>query len=452
MDGLTIETAEEYNQLKRAFSGGFTHASCFKSGKIYENVGSIDFTSSYPYVMLSEKYPMGTAGFYENPTKEIFLKSMELYCCIFDIEFINIEQKILYEHILSKSKCIKYSPDTIVDNGRIVAAGYIKITLTDVDFSTLDKFYSWEKYKVTNLRTYYKAYLPKGIFQSTLNFYVSKTELKGVEGKEIEYLNGKENLNSNYGMMVTDICRTVFEYEGEEWLEPQKPNLNEVLPKYNKNKKRFLYYPWGVFVTAYARKNLYSGVLEFGGDYIYSDTDSIKALNMDNHTEYIKRYNENVVSKLKKSMKYHNLPFELTRPKNNKGQEKQLGVWDYEGNYTLFKTLGAKRYIYEKPGEGINITVSGVNKVKAVPYLTSRFPDVRKLFEEFKDGLYIPDGYTGKLTHTYIDYPQTGEIIDYIGTTSTFNEKSSVHMEGSSYQLTIAPDYQQLLNYLKGMV
>ena len=45
---LTL-TPEVYNMLKRAFQGGFTHASCFASGKTLQHVSSYDFTSSYPF-------------------------------------------------------------------------------------------------------------------------------------------------------------------------------------------------------------------------------------------------------------------------------------------------------------------------------------------------------------------------------------------------------------------
>lgn len=57
MKSLTL-TVELYNQLKRAFAGGFTHASPLYAFDICHNVSSFDFTSSYPYVMISEKFPM----------------------------------------------------------------------------------------------------------------------------------------------------------------------------------------------------------------------------------------------------------------------------------------------------------------------------------------------------------------------------------------------------------
>ena len=44
---LTL-TLDEYDLLKQAFAGGFTHANPFYTNKILHNVKSYDFTSSYP--------------------------------------------------------------------------------------------------------------------------------------------------------------------------------------------------------------------------------------------------------------------------------------------------------------------------------------------------------------------------------------------------------------------
>lgn len=58
MQELQITGMEEFNMLQRAFAGGFTHANAEYTDEIMYNVDSYDFTSSYPYVMIAEKYPM----------------------------------------------------------------------------------------------------------------------------------------------------------------------------------------------------------------------------------------------------------------------------------------------------------------------------------------------------------------------------------------------------------
>ncbi|MEM1506600.1 hypothetical protein RG959_25010, partial [Domibacillus sp. 8LH] len=73
---------------------------------------------------------------------------------------------------------------------------------------------------------------------------------------------------------------------GDEW-GFEKVDVNEEIEKYNSSRKRFLYYAWGIWVTAYARRNLWTGILAVGNDYIYSDTDSLKVLNYEKHEPYI---------------------------------------------------------------------------------------------------------------------------------------------------------------------
>ena len=102
-----------------------------------------------------------------------------------------------------------------------------------------------------------------------------------MEGKEVEYLLSKGMLNSVYGMCVTDPVKDEHTYETEWDLE--KVDVMEAIHKYNESKGRFLFYPWGIWVTAYARRNLWSAILNVGNDYVYSDTDSIKALNFETH-------------------------------------------------------------------------------------------------------------------------------------------------------------------------
>lgn len=462
MDGLRLDV-DEYEQLKRAFQGGFTHANAFYSDTVLENVTSYDFTSSYPAVMLSEKFPMSSAQRVNIQSEEEFRKNLSCYCCLFDIEIYGLESISLFEHPLSASRCYKVS-GIIEDNGRVVSASHLYTTVTEQDFFILEKFYKWESIKVGNFKRYKRGYLPTEFVKAILKLYSDKTTLKGVKGMEDVYMRCKEMINSCYGMTVTDICRDDITYTNDEW-GVKGADLKESISQYNNSKKRFLFYPWGVWVTAYARKNLFTGIYEFKNDYVYSDTDSIKVLNIDKHIEYINAYNEMVTKKLQNAMKYHAIPFEYTRPKTIEAVEKPLGVWDYEVTYTRFKTLGAKRYLTEsrnKKGElEISLTVSGVNKKSAVPYLTKKYEDV---FSAFSEGLHIPahsdagdiwndagvkiENPCGKSTHTYIDEECRGILMDYLGTPLEYHEKSATHLEPADYTLSLSVAY---INYLMGI-
>lgn len=434
---------DEYKQLKRAFQGGFTHANAFYSGKTIKNVGSYDFTSSYPAVMIAEKFPMSAAEVVEIKSREDFDRNLLLYCCLFDVEFDDIEAITLFEHPISSSRC--YNTESVVeDNGRVVEATRIKTTITEQDFFIIKKFYRWRKMKIGTFRRYKRGYLPTDFVKSILKLYSDKTTLKGVDEREEDYLKSKEMLNACYGMSVTDPCRDEIKYTGEEWSHVPV-NVTEAVKKNNLSKRRFLFYPWGVWVTAYARKNLFSGIYEFGEDYVYSDTDSVKGINIERHAAYIEQYNKAITAKLERACAFHGIDVSAIRPLTVKGVEKPLGVWDFEGVYTRFKTLGAKRYMTEKNGE-ISLTVSGVNKKFAIPYLIDKYGD--GVFDAFKDDLLIPAAYTGKMTHTYIDDPFSVELTDYKGVTRTVSELSCVHLDPAEYSLSLSNAY---IDYLKGV-
>ena len=113
MDLLTLEP-EEYKQLKRGFAGGFTHA-CAKyvaEGKEspLKDVGSFDFTSSYPAVMLTEQFPMSKGELvpYIDDWEELQMY-LHKYCCLFDVTLTNVSPKVDYDHPISVSKLIKSS-------------------------------------------------------------------------------------------------------------------------------------------------------------------------------------------------------------------------------------------------------------------------------------------------------------------------------------------------------
>ncbi|WP_443699217.1 hypothetical protein, partial [Pseudomonas sp.] len=316
-------------------------------------------------------------------------------------------------------------------------------TVTDVDFGILKKVYKWDKMAVTNASIARKAYLPKNVVKSILNLYQGKTELKDVKGSEVEYLLSKGMLNSIYGMSVTDIVKDQAVYSDEWGIE--KADVAERVADYNESKNRFMFYPWGLWVTAYARRNLWTGIVAVGDDYVYSDTDSLKLLNYEKHKPYVEWFDTQIIEKMEAMCDHYGFDKALLKPKTKDGVEKMLGVWDYEGTYPRFKTLGAKRYLVESKGK-LQLTVAGLSKQMGITHLLEQCGgDFDKVFEQFSDKLYIPSDKTGKMTHTYIDQPAKFQVTDYLGNVSTVETLSGVHLENCDFTLSIAEKYRSFL-------
>lgn len=441
MTDLTLDKAT-YIQLKRAFMGGFTHSNPNHTGKTLENVSSIDLTSSYPTVMLADKFPMSRAKKLNITKVDELKKAMSLYCLVFDLKLEGLRNTLKYESYISESKCFKMVKP-VINNGRVYDAEMIQTTITDVDFNIIEKVYEWDKISIANVRGFVKAYLPKSIIESILNLYKDKTTLKGVEGKEVEYLLSKGMLNSVYGMCVTDVVKDEHVFN-ETW-GIERVDVDEKIDEYNKSKNRFLFYPWGIWVTAYARRNLWTAILNIGDDYIYSDTDSIKMLNFDKHKEYVEKYNKHIGKKLADMMEHYKLNVELLAPKTIQGKAKPLGIWEFEGNYSHFKTLGAKRYLVKENGE-FHLTVAGLSKKNGINHMVNICGgDTEQVFNIFNDDLYIPANKTGKMTHTYIDTEKEMFVVDYDGVQERVLTLSGIHLEPCDFTLSISEQYNQFL-------
>ena len=436
---LTIDKAE-YLMLKNAFAGGFTHCNAMYTENVCHNVTSYDFTSSYPTVLIAEKYPMSRGMKIDVDTIEQLDNLVKNYSVLMDLTFNKIESSFLWENIISVSKC-RNIKNPLINNGRLVKADTITITITDLDYLNIKDFYKWESVKIGLVYIYKRDYLPKEIIETILLLYKAKTELKGVDGKEVEYLHSKELLNSIYGMCVTSIVHDKITFT-KEW-NTIASSIDGELDNYNKDKNRFLFYHWGVWCTAYARNNLYTGIKECKSDYIYSDTDSIKIFNADKHKEYFEKYNKWIVEKLKFCLNHYNLSLDDMKPKTIKGIEKPLGVWDFDGHYNEFKSLGAKRYIVNHNGN-ISITVCGLSKKSGKEYITS----MQNPFDYFNSGMYVDSDHTGKMTHTYIDNEIEGILIDYLGNSAYYHELSYIHLEKTDYLLSLTKMY---LDYYKGL-
>lgn len=431
---LTISSLEEYDMLKRGFQGGFTHANSFYVNKILMNIRCKDLSSSYPAAMCSEKFPMSKGEYCTISSQSEFIRMAQEYCLLMDIYLEGVEPKLFQEQPLSVSKCRKVVNPTIL-NGRLMYADSLITTVTEQDFITILTFYNIRKIKIGNVVRYRKGYLPKEIIDSVLNFYNKKTVLKNVEGREIEYMNSKENTNSTYGMMVTDIIREIYAYNNDNGWEDEEVNREKELVKYNDSKRRFLFYPWGVWITAYARRNLFKAIEKLSSDYRYSDTDSAYYEDKPEHQKWFDNYNMEILQKIERMCDYYGIDKNLYMPKNSKGEVCPLGIFDDDAFYYRFKTLGAKRYLGDKGNNNLKLTVAGLGKKTGCDYLKYALKP-KSAFDTFSDEMVVPKEWTGKLTMTYIDEEKYGYVTDYNGKKCFFRELSAIHAEQQEYNLS----------------
>ncbi len=439
IENITFEL-DEFLLLRWSFMGGFTHSAHLKVGKVWYDVASQDFTSSYPYCLLLPLYPISKGEKVTIKDDKHFRRCMKNYCCLMHIRLYNVKEKFTYEHILSQSKC-KNLVNPVVDNGRIVSCDSCEIAINEIDFEMLEKFYNFD-YEVIELWRYHRGYLPKEFILTVIDLFWQKQTYKYDEEMQMEFMLAKGNLNSLYGVAVTNPIRNEITFSKEKGWSKTGVNFAEALEKYNNKKSRFTSYAWGCWCTSIGRMNLQNAILELGNDYIYSDTDSVKYLNKEKHDDMFSAYNEGVEKNLHAMCDFYRIPLERVSPNGN-----MIGVFDYEGkkkgNYRRFKTLGAKRYLvqYHRTGK-VEMTVAGLNKKTAMPWMEINYDDP---FEAFNDSLHVPEGFAGKLTHTYCDEGFTDFLTDYLGETVAVSEASFVHLEETSYSLSIADEFKQYL-------
>lgn len=429
-----------YNRLLQAFQGGYTHANYSYADLLLHNVDSYDFTSSYPYVMVAYKFPM--TKFYKcNIASRSEMLSQFAYLIV--VKFYDIECKY-FNHFISRSKCREVIGGKY-DNGRVIKAKELEITLTDIDFYFILDTYDCSKYEI--LESYFSGYnyLPKELINFILDKYVMKTKLKDVEGEEINYARIKSLFNSIYGMTVTNEIKSEVTYDNVEgWIEKELTNEEIEKKLIDIKKKGFLSFSWGVWVTAYARNNLLRNVVELDEHAVYMDTDSIKLIEGYDKNVII-NYNNKVKERIINVSKLLKIPINKYAPEDIKGNRHMLGLFESEtkqGNkftYDEFITQGAKKYAVKSNGK-IKITVAGVPKIDGAKAL--------KDLNDFRDNFIFKSSITNKKMLVYIDDQTDDEIIDYQGNKYINKDISGICMLPCSYELGKALEYADLLSDL----
>ena len=432
-----------YLRLMACFQGGYTHANVLNTNRIFKKVKSYDIASSYPTVMCLEKYPFTPFMKIDYNDYMEMKKEADNYAFMFHVKLKNVQSKY-YNNYISFSRCESIKEDNMIyDNGRVGACEWCVMWCTDVDLEIIKKNYRCD---IEYLNIYYarKDYLDIRVIQFILELYGNKTSLKGIDEKIDIYKKSKSYINSLYGMSVTNPLKNSAEYINNEWSRKELTMdfVNEVLENSKKSFSTLFYYAVGVWVTAYARRNLYERIIsshDFDRHVIYCDTDSIKYYG---DFDYIfEDYNKKIFEKYKKVCdNFSQLNIEMFQPKDKHGVNHPIGIFDYEGEYQEFITLGAKKYCYIEDDE-IHITVSGVNKSKGAKALHD--------IKDFKKGFVWGYKNGGSLTHFYVDDQTHASFIDADGNEWTNELDYGVVLQPTTYTLGLTDDYIALYEYIQ---
>lgn len=345
---------DEYMLLDVAFHGGYTHANRYYISQVQRDVISYDFTSSYPARMVYNKFPMGKWIRFTTAKLNDIIEMSDTFAFMGYLFLSGVQlDKSCPMPPIAKHKC-KVLQNALVDNGRVISADALVIPFTDPDLDVILKFYTWDHSAVSNVWYTNKEYLPDWFCNMIMDLFRNKTTQKGKD--DILYMLSKGMLNALYGMSVQKIVRDDVKenFAVGEWIvdrtKRDKEKAEEQLTAFYKNRKKYLPYQWGVWVTAYAQAELYK-LGSFCGTWLYSDTDSVKGKEWD--VVGLEAYNNDIRHQAEKR-EYGTIEYN--------GKTYTLGVAEFDGQYDEFVTLGSKRYCY-RDSNGLHITVAGVPKI-----------------------------------------------------------------------------------------
>lgn len=450
----------QYNICHAAFRGGDTHAAHFHLCKTMENVRHRDYTSAYPAKMVLEKFPW--KGFRDRPgatVADVASWIAEDRAVIGTFSLRDLRLKPDRTSYIARSSCQYVSEDGIIENGRIMQADQVILTICEIDLAVILSVYDCEVEACENVMTSNKAPLPDTLIKIILKYFQQKTELKGNPEMAEIYRLSKEKLNGIYGCSATALVRPKYKANGETLETDQFPDdykPGKVLP-----------YQIAVYVTAYLRRDLNYFKNALGKDFIYCDTDAIYYRENADFESTVEAYNARNRQRLAALADRLGDP-DLVMPRNPAGQRQYLGEFMADEDYLIekFITVGAKRYITRRDdwrGSRVDMTFSGVGDTKAewdgeryrpglnVQKIMENYgQDIFKVFEDFdRRPVYLDyDPAAGKLSH-YIERGDFIGTIDDGNTCQTVTARSSMVLVPIDLTLTMEKSLVDVLIYSK---
>lgn len=478
---------DSYNEyatlMTMLYRGGYTHANAYNVGVVIDNVHGFDFTSSYPAVMtaLDCLYPI--EKLVKAPVPDV--DALDDYaeknnkCWYATFEFTDIDAttyhsvesvakiKEFFENNKNSVKTIKAAGIT-ADNGRILHAEKMTVMLTEQDWKTYRKYYTWGTIKVTEFHEAKAGYLPAYLTDVVKYFYKKKAELKKMGlSNTTAYIVAKQMTNSSYGLCVQSVVLTDIEFDQVKgWVKNTSASPQTTYEKavhknqymysrrneINDNLQYWLPPQYGIWITAHARRRILEAIWELQNDGIYSDTDSVYFKNLDAHKQWFDDWNDRVSAMNKQAFgKDFDLlgdlgtfdPVAIEWEDENKKKHESL-------SYSL-KTWGAKRYIKVDSEGHMEQTIAGLPKGTVFKSIRAKHPEwtdkecAFNCFDVFQGDLELKFDESQKLTTFYNDVPTSKLVVDEYGNSEVMTEESSVCLCKIPFKMTVDEFYQKLV-------
>lgn len=410
-------TEDEYCLLKQCSMGGYSFSSLSKCEKILRNVHSMDIDSSYPSEYLAARVPVGEymdvsdwAG-----SEEDVRKYTDYMCIAYALTIRGVKLKRTGHPSISVGHCKEIKGETVRQQ-KVIEAEEMTLGLLDLDLLTFFEEYTYESITVLKAFGYDRGFMRKEMVDVILTDWRTKSSLKDTKDDHPdEYRLSKQILNGHSGNEIQDPCR----YSSSD---------KQGLYLYNSDNERYRIYQQGLWILASARYRLHRVIDKLGDDFVSCDTDGIKYIG--EHKDIFEEDNKNQITKLKECLYYYSLDKSLI-----KYSKHELGTWEDEGDFELYKTLQMKCHAYLKNGK-FGITLASLNKTRGAEYLLKLGNgNAEKALKYFNFDLEVPAEYSGNHEVKFEDEEVSGEITDYLGKKGKYESKGYVYIKEIPWRL-----------------
>lgn len=300
-----ILSGEEDEFCRKAYRGGYCYVDPRRQEKDLKLKGcTYDYNSMYPSVMHSGSgyyLPVGEPLYYTGQFDKEEMPKYDLYIQRFKASFM-VKEGYVPTIQIKKNFLFK-------DNEYITEAHEpVELYLSSVDLELFFKHYDIFYYEPIDGYAFHGL---KGIFDTYINHWYGVKEKATLEDDKVMRMLSKLMLNSLYGRFGQGDNGNYREFITDE--------TDVLKSKVIFSKKKTVYVPIAIFITAYARKELLEAIQVNYENFCYCDTDSI-----------------HLIGEKAEGIKIDN---------------SKLGHWKHEGNWDRAKFLRQKTYVERIDGK-----------------------------------------------------------------------------------------------------